>query len=476
MYWHREQAELTRLSARFLSIIFMDRYKGSYKMHMDNGEQDHYVGHLSEVNKSNRVLTSSDIKNSEGALVVSKGTPITGKISKKIINHKFIDRIESYISLEHSITPDDLIDELNQIIEAQENKTILQQESLIDLLRASCETLNKYPLLVQKFTVMQSRFPRLYKRTVGSSFVALIIAWKMDLPNRDKQHIFIAALMRDVGLLHIDPSLVEKRGDLTPNELRALQSHVAIGKVFLDSVPDLPKKVGRAVLEHHECSDGSGYPYGKGGDSLCIDGQVLAMADAVAAIYRKKVVTKSYALEAFIPILQINIHLYPESVYKAALIAVTYMANSLHRFYPDSKIPELCSSNILKISQLTLWLESADALTNHFVSTLPETKTSVILAIANRLHKVVDTSGLLTQENITWLQSVIDKSRIEHYDEVEQQVLMLEALQSHFRQWDLRLTRCIQNENIGSNDSNDEYSYEKLDDILNGKSEVLPVA
>jgi len=445
-------------------------------MYGDNGEQDHYVSHLSEVNKSNRVLTTSDIKNTKGALLVSRGTPVTGKISKKIISHKFLDRLETCISLEHSITPDDLIDEFNQIIEAQENRMVLQQENLVDLLRASCETLNKYPLLVQKFTVMKSRFPRLYKKTVGSSFVALIIAWKMDLPNRDKQHIFIAALMRDVGLLHIDPSLVEKQEDLSASELRALQSHVAIGQVFLDSVPDLPKKVGRAVLEHHECSDGSGYPYGKGGDSLCIDGQVLAMADAVAAIYRKKVTKKSYALEAFIPILQINIHLYPEPVYKAALIAVTYMANSLHRFYPDSKIPELCSSNILKISQLTLWLESADALTKHFVSTLPDAKTSVILAIASRLHKVVDTSGLLTQENIIWLQSVVDESRVEHYGEVEQQVLMLEALQSHFRQWDLRLTRCIQNENVGSSDSSEEYSYAKLDDILNGKSETVPVA
>jgi len=378
--------------------------------------------------------------------------------------------------LEHSITPDDLIDDFNQIIEAQKNKAALQQESLTDLLRASCETLNKYPLLVQKFTVMKSRFPRLYKKTVGSSFVALIIAWKMDLPNRDRQHIFIAALMRDVGLLHIDPSLVEKRGDLKPSELRALQSHVAIGKVFLDSVPDLPKKVGRAVLEHHECSDGSGYPYGKGGDSLCIDGQVLAMADAVVAIYRKKVITKSYALEDFIPILQINIHLYPEAVYKAAFVAVTYMANSLHRFYPDSKIPELCSSNILRISQLTLWLESADALTSHCISTLPETKTSVILAIASRLHRVVDTSGLLTQDNVIWLQSVIDKSRVEHYDEVEQQALMLDTLQSHFRQWDSRLTLCIQTENIGSSDGSEEYAYAKLDDVLSGKSETLTVA
>jgi len=445
-------------------------------MHTDNGEQDHYVGHLSEVNKSNCVLASSDIKNNKGALIVSKGTPITAKISNKILKHKFLNRLETCISLEYSITPDDLIDDFNQIIEAQKNKAALQQESLTDLLRASCETLNKYPLLVQKFTVMKSRFPRLYKKTVGSSFVALIIAWKMDLPNRDRQHIFIAALMRDVGLLHIDPSLVEKRGELTHSELRALQSHVAIGKVFLDSVPDLPKKVGRAVLEHHECSDGSGYPYGKGGDSLCIDGQVLAMAGAVAAIYRKKVITKVYALEAFVPILQINMHLYPRSVYKAALIAASYMTNSLHRFYPDSEIPELCSRNILKIKQLTLWLESADALTNHCVSTLPEDKTSVILAMANRLHKVVDGSGLLTQDNVIWLQSVVDKPRIEHYGEVEHQVLMLEALQPHFRQWDSRLTHCIQTENIESSDSSEEYYYAKLDDILNGKSEALPVA
>jgi len=41
-------------------------------MYGDNGEQDHYVSHLSEVNKSNRVITTSDIKNTKGAFLCTR--------------------------------------------------------------------------------------------------------------------------------------------------------------------------------------------------------------------------------------------------------------------------------------------------------------------------------------------------------------------------------------------------------------------
>ncbi|MGK0441289.1 MAG: HD-GYP domain-containing protein (c-di-GMP phosphodiesterase class II) [Pseudohongiellaceae bacterium] len=457
-----------------MGFTVMDRYMRSQGMNQDNEQQDYYVCHLAEVNKTNRVLTTSDIKNNEGALIVAKGTPITTEISKKIIKHKLLKPLESCVTLEHSVTPDNLIDELNQIIEGQENKQVLQQKSLIDLLHESCDALSNYPLLVQKFTVMQSRFPRLYKKTMGSSFIALIVAWQMELTNKERQHIFIAALMRDIGLLHIEPSLVKNRGKLAPDEWRTLQGHVVIGKIFLDFVPDLPKSVGRAVLEHHERRDGSGYPYGKLGDKLCTEGQVLAMADTVSGIYEKQVVNRSYTLAAVIPILQINMQLYPMPIYKATLATITYMAGPLHRFYPDNKIPELCASNIQRINQLALWKKNADPLTRKCIAILPESKTLVLLAIATRVHRVVDTSGLFTQANVRWLQSVADNAQTELYEEVEQQLLMIDELEWHFRQWDARLTTCSENESV--EDDGGEVSYIKLNGMLHKNDEVLSVA
>lgn len=409
-----------------------------------NEPKDNYVLHLAAVNRSNSVCTIEDIRNTSGALIVAKGTPITAEISKKIVMHKLLLPLESCVTLEQSITPEHLLDELNKLIEQQDNNQILQEESLKQLLYSCCHALNSYPLLIQKITVMEARFPRFYRKILGSTFIALIIAWQMELAETECQNIFIAAIMRDIGLLHIEPALVKKRGKLSPDEWRTLQGHVAIAKIFLDLVPDLPKVIGRAVLEHHERSDGSGYPHGKFAEKLCQQGQVLAMADTVTGIYEKQIMRKTYSLAAVTPILQINMRLYQRPIYRAIIATIHELSGPLRRIHKDDAIPKLCTSVTTRIQQLALWRRKIEALSIECINELAAEKTLVLRGVAEGIRQTIISSGLLSEENLEWLKSVSTDQNPDSYPEVEQQLLMVDELEWHCQQWHSKLATCIE--------------------------------
>ncbi len=95
---------------------------------------------------------------------------------------------------------------------------------------------------------------------------------------------FLAGLAHDIGLMHINPAILSKKSDFSGPEWRANQSHVVVGKIFLESTPGIQPRMARAALEHHERCDGSGYPAGKTDEQLDVLGQVVGMAHSIQSM------------------------------------------------------------------------------------------------------------------------------------------------------------------------------------------------
>jgi len=59
----------------------------------------------------------------------------------------------------------------------------------------------------------------------------------------------------------------------------------------------LPRTIARAILEHHERLDGSGYPLGLKSDEISIGGKILAVAEVVSAMSFYRTYRDDYGIE-----------------------------------------------------------------------------------------------------------------------------------------------------------------------------------
>ncbi|MBV9890388.1 MAG: HD domain-containing protein, partial [Rhizobacter sp.] len=94
-----------------------------------------------------------------------------------------------------------------------------------------------------------------------------------------------AGLLHDLGMLHIAPELLASEERLSGDELKPVWAHPLTSSMLVDRFAEYPKDVVRAIVEHHERLDGSGYPRGLAGDAIGALGRVLGIAEVVTAMF-----------------------------------------------------------------------------------------------------------------------------------------------------------------------------------------------
>lgn len=109
------------------------------------------------------------------------------------------------------------------------------------------------------------------------------ISREMGLEERQIQEIVRAALVHDIGKIHIPSEFLCKPGKLSPQEFGIIKDHAHIGADLLRTI-ELPWPLARIVVEHHERLDGSGYPKGLKGKEILLPARILAVADVVEAM------------------------------------------------------------------------------------------------------------------------------------------------------------------------------------------------
>jgi hypothetical protein len=106
-----------------------------------------------------------------------------------------------------------------------------------------------------------------------------LLAEALKLPPEEAEVVKNAALLHDIGMLGVPEAVLEKPGKLSPEEIRLVRTHCALGADLVGGICSLTPLVP-LVLHHHERWDGTGYPAGLKGPEIPRGARLIALADA----------------------------------------------------------------------------------------------------------------------------------------------------------------------------------------------------
>lgn len=133
------------------------------------------------------------------------------------------------------------------------------------------------------------------KRVAEYSYLLALLA------GLDEQEAILlkqASPMHDIGKVGIPDSILNKPGKLTPEEFEIMKTHSILGYEMLKhSEKPILKASAIVALTHHEKWNGTGYPYGLGGEEIHIYGRITAIADVFDALGHDRVYKKAWEME-----------------------------------------------------------------------------------------------------------------------------------------------------------------------------------
>jgi response regulator RpfG family c-di-GMP phosphodiesterase len=370
-----------------------------------SGQPDQYVNHLAEVNKTNDVVCTDDIYNKHGVLLVRKGARIGSDMAQRVLQHKLMKPLEEQVQLGRTLNAATVLAAFVKYCEAYPDIRQIHSELDFDKrFKNLVQRIEFANVIAQKLTVLQDRLPQKFENAVLCGWLATLIATEMNLTSDLVQAVLLAGLTHDVGLLHIPLEIVNKTGELTVVEWRAMQSHVVVGQILLKNTKNVHPRAPIAVIEHHERCDGSGYPVGKTEEQLDVLGQIIGIADSVLSIRLYQFSKHGRNFRDALPYLHMNSATHSSAVY-----------NAMHALLIKSKLQPTQVNTFQTSSALVNHLAARGNQLKNVVTVLEELLDLALLSgvgtEAKRLYKVtqpvvrmISSSGLLREEILAWLQ------------------------------------------------------------------------
>ncbi|MCD2512010.1 HD-GYP domain-containing protein [Comamonas endophytica] len=254
----------------------------------DLRDSAHFLRAVTELAEKDNVITHSPIYTDRGIKLVESGARIDSRLYDRLVQAPLRE------SIDHNLMVDNMV-----CIQSIEAEVMVQCETM-PLVRRLGEKLGGVERLLAplrfiplpmpiafKLTLMREQRPELYSHSLQMMLVALYLALEAGWSERDCVPLAAAGLLHDIGMLYMPPAWTDPAHKLSPEERKQLVAHSVTAMWVLREQQVYTPAVQLAVLEHHECMDGSGYPRGLQREQISPMGQMLILAEVVSAFHEK---------------------------------------------------------------------------------------------------------------------------------------------------------------------------------------------
>ncbi|MBJ7312587.1 HD-GYP domain-containing protein [Rugamonas sp. CCM 8940] len=255
---------------------------------LPGAENPYYVQAVAALARRQAMVAECDIYSSNGMMLAARGSVISEPQFERLAQHKLQQPLDSLVRTSHSLDAGDLALAAAKILEHDNVQARLAARSGDPLAVKQGLAALKLPApLCLRLTVMRELRPAMFEHSLRSAMIAFALAQRLRLPAAERYALLIAALCHDIGEMHTDPELLDRRHDITPEERRFIHVHPLSGHLLLREMAGFPARSAQAVLQHHERLDGSGYPHGLRGDKIAPLARLVAVADVAESVIQR---------------------------------------------------------------------------------------------------------------------------------------------------------------------------------------------
>jgi len=217
---------------------------------------------------------------------------------------------------------------------------LLDTEKILNKVKEFCSFVqeNRQSVLILQAIIPYNTTDFLVTHSVRSTVFAIVLGMELKLQNHQLADLAAAALMHEIGLIHIAEDIYTKTEKLSDEEKKYLYIHPVLSCKILKKAK-FPLPICLGTLDHHERENGTGYPQKLFGEKISLYGKIIAVVCSYEAITgERKYKTAEEPSAGLLNILRRSPSQYDEEVLRALL-------NSLS-FFPIGSFVHL-SNNII---------------------------------------------------------------------------------------------------------------------------------
>ncbi|MEH7333560.1 HD-GYP domain-containing protein [Neobacillus drentensis] len=118
------------------------------------------------------------------------------------------------------------------------------------------------------------------------------IAKKLKLTKEQLENLTVAAVLHDIGKIHVPIEILNKTGRLTDEEFEIIKKHPVDGANMIKG--SYYQELAPIIEQHHERLNGSGYPCGLSGNDILLEARIIAVSDTFDAMTEDRAYRKAF--------------------------------------------------------------------------------------------------------------------------------------------------------------------------------------
>jgi hypothetical protein len=247
----------------------------------------HALATILEASQPRSIIASRDIFDISGSKLWARDMPVSSALQRKLLDRQLRDPLESCLMAEDGITPQSLLLCTAALLE--------RETPLAAVLRPHARRLAEevaflplHPVAQLLLTAGQASRPESFDHAVQAMALAGALMIGHGGSTAEVRVAMLAGLLHDLGEMYIDPRYGEADADrlLDFQSYQHLVVHPHVGQLLVSQLTNYPAALARAVAEHHERLDGSGYPHALQREALSPLGRLLAVTEATLGVMR----------------------------------------------------------------------------------------------------------------------------------------------------------------------------------------------